>query len=318
MRYFFELLKYGVYSPDLEKLHPIEGAQQAETDEQLAERNHAFGHYRLWRRVAEAGTDTAKDEWAKQKRPASDMMVWLDSAYVTLGTKLFDVMSQALIEALADNQGYVMANISKEPQGEQANFNLAGLMREYIDLRDPAGGRLVRALSDEGKGRERQEQRLLRELPALTFLAWHDKQRTGGVSDLRNRVANLLADAAKDTVNREKTRLIDPTLRLSQHHGEDRRSRHPYTEPSELTEIQLAGPGDDLPETELFETFEAVRREQFNSLIRRYNLAKREAEVAGLRYEGKTTHEIATIMGIVENTVRATELRIRKKISRAG
>jgi hypothetical protein len=33
-RWFFELLKFGVYSPDLEKLCAIDGAEQAETDEE--------------------------------------------------------------------------------------------------------------------------------------------------------------------------------------------------------------------------------------------------------------------------------------------
>jgi hypothetical protein len=37
------MLTFGVYSPDLEKLCVIDGAKQAETDEELADRNYAFG-----------------------------------------------------------------------------------------------------------------------------------------------------------------------------------------------------------------------------------------------------------------------------------
>jgi RNA polymerase sigma factor (sigma-70 family) len=316
-RWFFELLKFGVYSPDLEKLCAIDGVEQAESDEELAERNYAFGQFRLWARVAKAGMDAAKGEWAKQQRSDGEMDSWLEAAYATLDTKLFDVMTKALIEALADNQGYVMANIPKEPEGEQANFNLAALMREEIPLRGQAGGRLVRALSGEGGGREQWERTLLHMIPALTFLAWHDKQRAGGVFDLRKRVVNLLADTVKDDRNRERTRRIDPTLRLSQHHGEGHASHHPYTESSELAEAQLAGPRDELPEAELFEAFEAVRL-QLNGLIKQCGLSQREAEVAVLRYEGKTTHDIAAIMGIKEETVRAYQFRIRGKVRRAS
>jgi hypothetical protein len=59
-RWFLELLRFGVYSPDLETLCAIDGAQQAETDEELADRNYAFGQFRLWARVAKAGMDTAR------------------------------------------------------------------------------------------------------------------------------------------------------------------------------------------------------------------------------------------------------------------
>jgi DNA-directed RNA polymerase specialized sigma24 family protein len=310
-RWFFALLQYGVYSPDLEKLYAIDGAEQAETDEELADRNYAFGQFRLWARVARAGMDTAKGEWAKQKRPSAEMDGWLESAYATLDTKLFDVMTEALMEALADNQGYVMANIPKEPQGEQANFNLAALMREDIPQRGTAGGRLALALSDEGGGRTQQERRLLRELPGLTFVAWHDKEPGQGTSDLRTRILKLLTEGTKDELNRGRTRRIDPTLRLSQAHGTGRTSRFG------AGDADGPSPQDELPEAELFNTLEAMRLE-LNDQIQRYKLSPSEAEVAGLRYEGKETHEIAAIMGIEESTVRATEFRIRNKIKKAG
>jgi hypothetical protein len=83
-RWFVEMLKFGVYSPDLETLCAIDGTQQAETDDELACRNYALGQFRLWSRVAKAGMDTARGEWVKQKRPATEMDGWLESAYTTL------------------------------------------------------------------------------------------------------------------------------------------------------------------------------------------------------------------------------------------
>jgi DNA-directed RNA polymerase specialized sigma24 family protein len=300
-----------VYSTDLETLRTIDGARQAETDEERADRNYAFGQFRLWARVATSEMECAKGEWAKQKRPVAEMDRWLESAHAALDTKLFDVMTEALIEALADNQGYVMAKIPKEPQGEQATFRLAAVMREGISPRGMAGRGLVRAISDEGTKPEQQERRLLRELPGLTIVAWHDKGADEGISDLRRRVVNLLRDTTKDELNRGRTRRIDPTLRLSQAHGESRTSHLARGEADQPC------PQDELTEAELFNTLEATRIE-LKDEIERYDLSRREAEVAALRYAGRETHEIAAIMGIKESTVRATEFRIRDKVKRAG
>jgi RNA polymerase sigma factor (sigma-70 family) len=110
---------------------------------------------------------------------------------------------------------------------------------------------------------------------------------------------------------RRPTRRIDPTLRLSQAHGEGRTSH------SRAGEADEPSPQDELTEAELFNTLEAMRLE-LNDQIQRYNLSQREAEVAVLRHQGKETHKIAAIMGIKESTVRATEFRIRDKIKEAG
>jgi RNA polymerase sigma factor (sigma-70 family) len=128
---------------------------------------------------------------------------------------------------------------------------------------------------------------------------------------LRDRVVNQVTDAAKDELNRERTRRIDPTLRLSRAHGESR------TLHLARGEADQPSPQDELTEAELFNTLEATRIE-LKDEIERYDLSKREAEVAVLRYEGRETHEIAAIMGITESTVRTTEFRIRDKVKRAG
>jgi RNA polymerase sigma factor (sigma-70 family) len=184
-------------------------------------------------------------------------------------------------------------------------------MREDIPLRGTAGRRLVRAFSDEGGEPGQLERRLLRELAGLTFVAWHDKEAGEGMSALRDRVVNQVTNADKDKLNRERTRRIDPTLGLSRAHGESRTSH------LARREADQPSPQDELTEAELFNTLEATRVE-LNGLIERYNLSKREAEVAVLRYEERETHEIAAIMGIKESTVRTTLFRIRDKVKRAG
>jgi Bacterial regulatory proteins, luxR family len=206
-----------------------------------------------------------------------------------LSIKLFDVLADTLVEAMAESQGNVMADIPKEREGEQANYLLAGLLRTRLRVGGQVGRSLSRALTvlaGEDSDHARKTQ-LLRELPGATRVAWSERESGEGITDLRNRVSRFIADNGDEESWRENTRRLDP--------------EQVHSISQDLNSVPEHSP-EELPEAHLLET-PAALREQFDEIERYAKLSpQQKAVVQGVR-RGMDIIEIADELGISTNQV---------------
>ena len=316
------LREFGLDGQDATNPRGIPGARQAQTAKERSKAHGVLQNLLVWQTVARMGVVLVGEWYLSQTIAVFHQFTFRRELWLTipwppeLDAALFDVLQHVLIEARAEVLGYCMEQYPDDPGSAQAAYLLAGLLRTNMDLH--IGPRRITALStlagvDNARARERQ---LLRELPGATRIAWGEVGPAEGISGLRATAARIIEEAGKDTVNREAQRRVDPTESVNE--AQDLRSGKKKKDPEQklgddgALSLTPERSSEELPGTQLFQTQEAVQ-EELNERIKRYGLAKREAEVAILRFEGKETHEIAAIMGIKEETVRATEYRIRAK-----
>lgn len=292
----------------------LQKMRQARTNAELSIRNYAYGCLWVWRLTARAGTAVVVGEWildqvaaATRSRPLVALPDWSPDS-PTFSVRLLDALTHAQTEASVASQGFVMTDRPNSPQGLQANYLLAGLLK--MGLSPDAGERrrgALAQLSGEDSLTARRAQ-LLRELPGATRIAWSEQEPGESLADLRNRVSGIIESIAADEVFFAGERRIDPSL--------DRALKNPKKNreyPNKQAEGIEVSPEAN-PEA-LLETQEAVRWEMEHR-IKEHGLNKREAEVARLRFEGKDTSGIAAALGISAVTVRVHDKNIRDKVPR--
>ena len=288
------LRAFGIDGQNVFNCRVTEDAWQAQTDKERSARNYAYGCLRAWQPTARVGMALVFCEWLlyrvvteARRQPVSNSD-WLPGS-PDLSIRLFDVMADTLVEAMAESQGHVMADIPKEREGEQANYLLAGLLRTRIRVGGQVGRSLSRALTvlaGEDSDHARKTQ-LLRELPGATCIAWSERGSGEGIADLRNRVSRFIADNGAEESWREDTRRLDPEQIHSA--GQD------------LDAVPEHSP-EELPEAHLFETDAA---KQPDEIEKHAKLSPQQKAVVQRRRRGMDTVEIADELGISNNQVYA-------------
>jgi len=213
-------------------------------------------------------------------------------------------MADTLVEAMAESQGNVMADIPKEREGEQANYLLAGLLRTRIRVGGQVGRSLSRALTvlaGEDSDHARKTQ-LLRELPGATRVAWSERESGEGIADLRNRVSCFIADNGDEESWRENTRRLDP--------------KQVHSVSQDLNAVPEHSP-EELPEARLLET-PAALREQLDEFEKHAKLSPQQAAVVQGVRRGMDIIEIADELRISTNQVSVQKRNAISKLKLAS
>lgn len=288
-----QLRAFGIDGRNVFNCRAIEDAQQAQTDKERSARNYAYGCLRAWQPTASVGMALVFGEWVlyrvvteARRQPVSDISDWLPGS-PDLSIKLFDVLADTLVEAMAESQGHVMADIPKEREGEQANYLLAGLLRTRLRLEGQVGRSLSRALTvlaGEDSYHARKTQ-LLRELPGATCIAWSERGSGEGIADLRKSVSHFIVDNGAEESWRGNRRRLD----LEQVHSVSQN----------LDSVPEHSP-EELPKAHLFETDAA---EQLDEIERHAKLSPQQKAVLQRVRRDMDTVEIADELGISNNHV---------------
>ena len=302
------LRAFGIDGQNVFNCRVIEDARRAQTDKERSARNYAYGCLRAWQPTARVGMALVFCEWVlyrvvteARRRPVSHISDWLPGS-PELGIKLFDVLADTLVEAMAESQGHVMADIPKEREGEQANYLLAGLLRTRLRIGGQVGRPLSRALTvlaGEDSDHARKTQRL-RERPGATRVAWSERGSDEGIADLRNRVSRSIADNGAEESWREDTRMLDP--------------KQVHSAGQDLDSVPEHSP-EELPEGHLFETDAA---EQLDEIERHAKLSPQRAEVMQRVRRGMDTIEIADELEISNNQVYVQKSNAISKLKLAS
>ena len=289
------LRAFGIDGQNVFNCRVIEDARRAQTDKERSARNYAYGCLKAWQPTAWVGMALVFCEWLlyrvvteARRQPVLDISGWLPGS-PDLSIRLFDLMADTLVEAMAESQGNVMADIPKEREGEQANYLLAGLLRTRLRVGGQVGCPLSRALTvlaGEDSYHARKIQ-LLRELPGATRIAWSERGSGEGIADLRNRVSRFIADNGAEESWREDTRMLDP--------------KQVHSVSQDLDSVPEHSP-EELPEARLLET-PAALREQLDEIERHAKLSRQQAAVMQRVRRGMAIVEIADELGMSNNQV---------------
>jgi DNA-binding CsgD family transcriptional regulator len=303
-----QLRAFGIDGRNVFNCRAIEGAQQAQTDKERSARNYAYGCLKAWQPTASVGMALVFGEWVlyrvvteARRQPVSDISDWLLGS-PELSIKLFDVLADTLVEAMAESQGYVLADIPKEREGEQANYLLAGLLRTRLRVGGQVGCSLSRALTvlaGEDSDHARKTQ-LLRELPGATRVAWSERGSGEGIAHLRNRVGRFIAYNGVEESWRENTRRSDP--------------EQVHSVSQKLDLVPEHSP-EELPEAHLFETDAA---EQLDEIERHAKLSPQQKAVLQRVRRDMDTVEIANELGISNNQVYVQKRNAISKLKLAS
>jgi hypothetical protein len=190
---------------------------------------------------------------------------------------------------------------------------LTAWARENIRLTGREGGRLRRALGNEGF-LHAQEELLMRELPGTVTLAWKDLQPTEplrstgrGETNLVRRIARLIEDAGNEETKRPG-KLVQETFGVAATQDKEGRSTE-----------HLGAAEDELIEE--FELRETLRQETgaLREWLEKAKLSEQERQVYELDMQtDHDTRAIARKLSITKDHVRVVRSNYRGKIATAA